>query len=223
MEKGFERGMLYGISKVLLSVLFRLLFRIQGSGTEKIPREGGVLLACNHVSFLDIPCLGVICPRQVQFVAREDLFEHRLLGFLLKKYQPILIARGRSVLSAIRAVAKALEKEKVVCLFPEGTRSRDGQLKEVQLGIGFLAIKTGAPVVPVYIEGTHNALPRGQHWIRPYPVKVIFGEPIDPTEVAKEFVPKERYRQVAQDVMDSLRKLQMKRNYTIKEEKLNGF
>ncbi len=178
---------------------------------EKFPKGMGVILAPNHASYIDIPCVGVAAPRRVYFIARDDLFSHWLLNWFMRVFATIPIVRRQADLSALKAALGQLEKKRVVCLFPEGTRSPDGKVSEaVGVGVGFLAIKGQAPVLPVYIAGTHKVFPKGSRTIHPHPVKIIFGDPIYPETIAMGTPVKERYHLLTEQVMRALKDLQEK-------------
>jgi 1-acyl-sn-glycerol-3-phosphate acyltransferase len=198
----------YSITKWVLWPIVWLFFRPKGIGSDSIPEGGAALLACNHVSYLDPLLLGIVTPKRVFFIAREDLFRHWLLGFVLRLSRTIPLDRNGFDHKAIRIAIRYLNQGRVLCLFPEGTRSSDGRVRGGQVGIGFLSVKTNTPVIPAYIHGTHKALPRGQRRIRPYPIRVIYGKPIHPAEISEEISDRERYRRITEGTMRTLKELE---------------
>lgn len=164
---------LYPLGKFLVSVICYPLYRIKVIGKEKFPKEGGVLLCTNHIDNLDPPVVGITCPRTVHFMAKEELFEKPVLKTVLPKVQAFPVKRGMSDREAFRTTIKLLRSEKVVGLFPEGTRSKTGELGKGLAGAGFFALKGGdAKVVPCAIIGPYKPLSR---------LKVVYGDPIDMT------------------------------------------
>ena len=202
---------LYRLVRGVLFLFCKVFFKIRIEGAQNLPLQGGVILAANHTSYLDIPCTAVALSRRVYFVARQELFRSLPLTVVMNLFQTIPITRGETDISSIKSSLEHLKKGDVICLFPEGTRSLDGRIsKPAGAGIGFLAVKSGVPVVPLCIRGTYQALPKGSHWIHPYPVRISFGEPIYPQKATREHLGKEQYHQVTALVMQSLQVLQEK-------------
>lgn len=145
-------------------------------GTERVPKDGPVLLVSNHSSYLDPVCLGVVSPRRVVFMAKAELFKNKVLGYLLDGVDCFPVKRGEADRHAFKLTLQMLADNRMVCIFPEGTRSEDGSLGEAEPGAALFAIKTGCPVVPVYVEGTNEVL--GPHKrLRRGRVTATFGEP----------------------------------------------
>jgi len=149
-----------------------------------VPSSGGVILAANHASFLDPPLLSVsVRNRVVRFMARDTLFHHRALGWLLYKFGVVPLSREKGDVAAIKTAIRLLRDGNCVALFPEGTRTTTGELQQAKGGIGFLINKAAVPVVPVYINGSFQAWPKGAEKIKSHPVSVHFGKPISPEEL----------------------------------------
>ena len=170
--------MLYRAARTLSRMGGVLLWRYDVRGRDRIPREGGVILASNHQSFLDVLLLGAACPRPVRYMARRTLWDHRLLGWLISDWKAIPVDRDRPGKDDLRRVIETARGGEVLALFPEGTRTRDGSIGEMRGGIGFLARRAGVPVVPVRIAGAFEAWPRGRRLPRPGKVRIEFGEPV---------------------------------------------
>jgi len=166
-------------------VAYTLLFRIRAWGVENVPREGGVILAANHQSFLDPPAVGMGLTRQVYFMARSTLFRPEPLGAILRGQHAIPIARGSSDLAAIRTAVDLLRGGNGLVLFPEGTRTPDGQVRGFQPGFALIAARAKVPIVPVAVDGGFRVWPRSQAvpcWGR---VQIEYGEPVPPPEGGK--------------------------------------
>ena len=187
-----------------LFIIYKLLFRFQHSGSGKVPPATdarGVILAPNHSSYLDPPLLGISLNRRVTFLAKQYLFEHFFVGFILRGIgaYPIKSDSGNDFRS-IRDLVRILKSGHCVTVFPEGTRSEDGQMKEPESGIGFLAMKSGAWVVPVYAEGTFAAFPKGAKSLKCKHVRVVYGDAFIPAE-NKDWVQSSDYTAVSRDIM----------------------
>ena len=143
-----------------------------------IPRTGGVILAPNHISYADPPAVGSAMDRQVHFMAKEELFKPAIMGKIIKAVGSFPVKRGTADRKAIKQAIDLLNAGEVVCLFPEGTRSMDGKLQEPELGIGLIALKSGAPIVPVAVVGTDSVLPSDGGRPKRHRVIIEYGEPL---------------------------------------------
>ncbi len=170
--------MLYTVLKLCAVAVMRLLFRLRRHGYERVPPTGPVLIVSNHSSFLDPPLVGGSTPRPVSFMAKAELFRIPLFGGLIRRLNARPVRREGGDPSALRAALHVLESGGALLVFPEGTRGPEGELRQGKAGAGMLAVLSGAPVVPVYINGSGRAWPRGRKLPRPARVTVWFGEPI---------------------------------------------
>ncbi|MFY0543034.1 lysophospholipid acyltransferase family protein [Brevibacillus sp. H7] len=160
----------YRVFRGIFRMFFSALYRWQVIGAEHIPKEGPVILCANHISLLDPPLLGSGIERQVHFMAKEELFRIPVISFLIKKFGAFPVKRGASDRTAIRTALKILEEGKIFGIFPEGTRSKTGELGPGLPGVGMFALKSEAVVIPVAIIGPYKLF---------RPVKIVYGEPID--------------------------------------------
>jgi 1-acyl-sn-glycerol-3-phosphate acyltransferase len=200
---GRRPGLLYRTTNVLLHVLGKLYFRWQVHHPEHVPRTGPVLLAANHVSFLDPPFIGAAVPRPIHFLARSTLFSNPLLGAVIRRLQALPIDREAGG-TGLKAILELLGQGEAILLFPEGTRSPDGRLIRAKAGIGLTVMKTDAVVVPVRIVGAFESWGRHQKWPRPHRLEVHFGPPIDLTALRQEAetCDKARLKEIYQETAD---------------------
>jgi len=131
--------MFYSICLTILRILFKILFHARARGEKNIPRRGPVLIAPNHVSFLDPVAVGTATHRQLHYMARDDLFIIPVLGWLIKRLNSFPVKKDRPDPEAIKEALRILKRGEALLLFPEGTRSPDGRLLPGQLGVGMLA------------------------------------------------------------------------------------
>jgi 1-acyl-sn-glycerol-3-phosphate acyltransferase len=199
---GAISGLIYGLLWVLARFIGWLCFRYRAVGG--VPRIGGILIAANHASFLDIPLLGCGVPRRVWFLGRHDLFPIPLLNGVLQALGWIPLRVGRLDREAFAKAVSHIKAGRAVAIFPEGTRSTTGKLRAGKPGIGMIVTQTGCPVVPAYIKGTHEALPVGAFWPRFRRVTVMYGPPLDFSEDLKRLEGKALYQHVSRTVMTSI-------------------
>ena len=169
--------MIYWIAYSLLWLLSKIFFPITVDGRKHLP-AGRVIIASNHVSNLDPILLGLAYQRRISYLAKDTLFKNKVFGFFLHQVSAFPIKRNSSDIGALRQALKRLGSGDSLVMFPEGTRKGTGGPKEPQQGIGFLAVKSGVPVVPAYISGSDKVLPAGARRLTRWPVKVSFGAPL---------------------------------------------
>ncbi len=192
--------MVYWIIYFGTKFLSFLLFPVQVSGRENVPRQGAFLLACNHVSYLDPMVMGIVTGRRLNFMAKDELFRNPVLGFILKELWTFPVKRNTADKKALRESLDRLKKGLPILMFPEGTRHGSPGEKKIEAGIGFLALKANVPVVPVYIEGSQKVLPPGAKFPRRNKVYVRYGPPMT-------FPPDSDYESVAKEVMAGIWRL----------------
>jgi len=161
------------LGKFLCHLFFKLTRGFQVSGQENVPKRGPVVLIANHTSYLDPPALGVASPRRVYFMAKEELFRIPLFGWLLKGLGAFPVKRGTPDRRAFKRALAVLAAGNVLGIFPEGTRSKTGELGPAEEGAAVLALRSGAPVVPAGITGTRGS----------GPIRVAFGPPVDTSDL----------------------------------------
>jgi 1-acyl-sn-glycerol-3-phosphate acyltransferase len=191
----------YGFFHYFASGLYDAFFRGEVVGTENIPSSGPFLIAANHASHLDPPLVGCQVPRQMRFFARKTLWSNRVASWWLDRVETIPVDRDSGDVGAIRKVLTALSENRGVVLFPEGTRSLDGRLQKPKAGVGLMACKTGAPVVPCHVYGSFDAFGKGRKLPRfGTPVSIVFGPPIPAAKYDAPEAGKERYQIASQRI-----------------------
>jgi 1-acyl-sn-glycerol-3-phosphate acyltransferase len=147
---------------------------------EHVPKTGGALLVSNHQSFLDPVVIALRLYRPVSYFARADLFDNPYFGWFIRNLNAFPVRRGEGDIGAVREAVRRLGEGNLLCFYPEGTRTRTGELGPIQKGIALIIRKARVPVIPVVIDGAHLALPRKQ-WVQSKPIRVIFGPPLEIT------------------------------------------
>lgn len=156
-----------------------LFCRARVEGREHVPARGGVVIASNHQSHIDVPLLAGTVPRVVNFVARDTLEEAAWLGWIMRQCGAVLVRRGVADRKAIQAIVQRLREGGCVSIFPEGTRTQDGSLGEMKGGVVLAARLAEVPIVPATIRGALDVLPRGASLARPARVSVRFHPAVD--------------------------------------------
>ncbi|MDD5200931.1 MAG: lysophospholipid acyltransferase family protein [Terrimicrobiaceae bacterium] len=199
----------YWFFATLARILARLFFRFHIIHRERLPETGGFILAANHQSYFDPPLVGICSRRAVHYLARKSLMDWPFFGPMFPKMNVIPVDRGGNDMSALKTVIRKIRSGEGVVLFPEGTRSPDGQLQPAQAGVGLVIAKTLAPVVPVRIFGSYEAFPRGSKGVKLHPISVVIGEPLTFTSEDVANADRETYRRLGQRVMDAIGTLQL--------------
>lgn len=183
------------------------LGRVDVCGLENLPK-GGFLIASNHVSFLDPPLIGCVIPREMYFFARKTLLDNIVLRHVLPYCNVIPVDRdGGSDVAAFKKVFSVLKQGHAIILFPEGTRSKTGQLGKAQGGAGLMACMARVPVVPTRVFGTGDVLPRGSVIPTRSNLGITFGKPIHPEEFDPGKNYPDRYREASRRVMMRIEEL----------------
>lgn len=148
--------MFYSFASLGVRLLLRLLARCRIEGLENVPPTGAFLLVSNHLNLVDPPVLGALIPRRITFMAKEELFRAPVVGWMVKWYGAFPVRRGQPDRQALRRASDVLQRGGVVGMFPEGTRSKTGKMKEAHPGAALVATLAEVPVVPVAITGTEQ-------------------------------------------------------------------
>ncbi len=194
--------MIYYITYFLTKAISWFYFPYTARQTRHIPRQGGFILASNHISNLDPVVLGICSVRRLNFMAKIELFKGAL-GFFLTKLGAFPIKRGESDFGAMREALKRLKNGRVLLIFVEGTRRIGNEPSKAQAGAGFLAMKSGVPVIPVYVQGTDKVMAPGTKLFKRGPVTATFGEPFSVTDAPS-------YEEASQRILDKIYALSQK-------------
>lgn len=199
----------YEIGRLVAKACYDLWFAGEVAGVENIPAEGPFLLASNHASFLDPPLIGSNVPRHLCYFARKNLFKPGLPSWFLHRVNTIPVDRdGGSDVGAIKQIFKSLKQGRGILIFPEGTRSPDGNFLPPRPGTGMIACKSGVPVVPVRIFGSAAAYGRGMSIPRfQTPVSIAFGPPLLPQDYDPGQKEKKRYLEASIRIMTAIANL----------------
>ncbi len=205
----------YRLSRLIFVVWLKLLHSLKVFGKENLPKKGPFICAPNHVSLADPPVVGVACNTMpLRFMAKEELFEDKRWGWWFRRVDCIPISRDKKDYKATKSALKKLKEGKCVVIFPEGARSESGELKAPELGVGFLAVKSNAPVIPFFVSGTEKALPINEHYRVGVPVKVYIGKAVDFKGIEEVKDKKEKYRFVSNKIIQAIAELK-NANYRI--------
>jgi len=185
----------YTFAKSVVYGIFKPWYRIEAIGLENFPKESGVLLCCNHIHNFDPLVLGIMAPRPVHYMAKEEIFRVPILGGIVRNVNAFPVKRGMSDREALRKGLSVLKDGHVLGLFPEGTRSKTGELGKGLAGAGFFALRSNCAVVPCAIIGPYKSLSK---------LKVVYGKPIDMDEMRST---KASTEQATELIMSEIHKL----------------
>lgn len=194
-------NVLYRFYWLVLQVLTKLFLGLKKSGLENLPDTGGVVIACNHLSVADPPIIGSTLPKAIYYFAKAELFGKWYSSFLIETLNTIPIKRGRFDRNAYETAIAVVRRGEWLLLFPEGTRSKDGKLKEGKSGAAKIAIEAGAPVIPACIINSNQMK---KTLFSKKRVAVRFGRPIYPSEYTSVAPGKEKLRKFTSDIMEQI-------------------
>ena len=177
-------------------MLFKTVWRMKVTGEDNVPKTGGFIFASNHISWYDPPVVGVSIHRPMHIMAKEELFDIPVLGLFIKAINTFPVRRGQFDIKAIRFALKIIEKGEGLFMFPEGTRSKDGNFGKARPGVGMFACMSQAPVVPVRVRNTDKLF-------RFKRLEINIGKPIYPP---KDYS-KDDYQKLSEAVLEEIKKL----------------
>jgi len=206
----------YAIGWHFFRLYFSMYHRFRVFNVERVPLQGPVILASNHASYIDPPLVGAGVRRQISYLARDSIFRVPVLASILRSWKVVPVDRDGGTGRGLKAILDRLACGGAVILFPEGTRSRHGELNPARSGVGLAVIKSTAPVVPARVFGTYQAYGAQMLVPRPRPLAVKYGRPLlfealraEAQNCSKPRL-KEIYQQVADEVMAAIAGLEPK-------------
>ncbi|MFH1514738.1 MAG: lysophospholipid acyltransferase family protein [bacterium] len=202
-----EYNFVYWLAKTVVRTVFILFSRTQIVNERNVPSEGGLLLVCNHISHLDPPMVATTCRRMVYFLAKKELFMGFIVGWFMRNSGQVPVHRGKGK-DAVDAAVDLLNKGRCICIFPEGTRSRTGEMMRPHTGIVVIASQVNVPIVPILVEGTFKMMPPKAKFPKLFSkMRITYGEPFYLTEEEKDLNSKEKMRETADMIMSRIRTL----------------
>jgi 1-acyl-sn-glycerol-3-phosphate acyltransferase len=196
----------YRCGWIFFRTFFATYLRWRVIGAENVPKTGGIILAANHASYLDPPVVGAGLDRDINYLARHSLFRFPIVGQILNSWNAVPVDRDGGGAKGLKIILTRLLGGAGIILFPEGTRTHDGQLQPAHAGVGLIVAKSEAPVVPVRVFGTFEAWGRNQKFPRPKKVIVRYGQPMSFEKLRAEAktCSKERLKQIYQEIADEI-------------------
>ncbi|MFB6357011.1 MAG: lysophospholipid acyltransferase family protein [bacterium] len=165
--------------QIAVRCIFRIYFRHRSFGTRHVPDDSGAVIATNHASNLDPLLVNVDIPRPLFYMAKKSLHEIPLFGPLIRHFYAFPVRRGGADRKAIRHAVDIIKAGNLLLMFPEGTRTRNGELQRPRRGIGKIVDDSGCPVVPGYLDGSFRAMKPGDWFPKPVHTSIRFGEPLN--------------------------------------------
>jgi 1-acyl-sn-glycerol-3-phosphate acyltransferase len=193
---------------------YKVYCRAEWFNPERVPATGPVILASNHASIIDPPLVGTGLKRGISYLARESLFRFPVIGWLFRNWDAVPVDREGGGAKGLKAILDRLLAGGGIILFPEGTRTLDGQLQPARSGIGLAVIKSSAPVVPVRVFGTFEAFGKAVKFPKPHKIMAKYGKPMYFVALRAEAKTcskarlKHIYQEVADQIMAEVAKLQ---------------
>ncbi|MEQ1862415.1 MAG: lysophospholipid acyltransferase family protein [Chthoniobacteraceae bacterium] len=205
-------GLTYTVCSAISVVVLKTLFRFRAYGSDNIPREGGCILAMNHESYLDPPLAGIAAPREIFYLARKTLLDWPIIGPLLPRLNVIPVDQDRADMSALKTVIKRVRAGECTVIFPEGSRTLDGDFLPALPGLGLVMAKTRCTVVPARVFGARAAFPRGgrPHLFRR--ITLAIEAPMQFTDADYEGEGRELYQRLSERVLGRIAEIKNPRD-----------
>lgn len=187
--------MFYKIAKVVLRILYKILFRMTVEGAQNVPREGGAILCANHSSNFDPVTMGIYSKRDICYMAKKELFENKFLHWLMIQLHAFPVDRETADMKAFKIAVKLLKEGKVIGMFAQGTRVKAGEEKAAKAGVALFAIKGKVPVVPVAISGSCKPFSK---------MKIVYGKPLYLEEYRQRRLNTEALNEITEMIMEQI-------------------
>lgn len=185
--------MIYWLGWLISKIIFGIVYRREITGSENLPKNGSYILASNHQSHADPPIIGSCIKKKIYFIAKKELFEIPVLGWLIKKTNAFPVDRAIADIGAFKNALKILHSGNTLLIFPEGTRYRPGKIRKLKKGAAMLSVATNSPVVPVAVINSDKLTSFKK-------IKVKFG-------IQMKFEPTENYGSITEKIMSEIEKL----------------
>lgn len=192
--------MFYNVVKFIASILFKIFFRIEVKGIENVPKTGKVILCSNHAHLLDPILISIAFPRQVNWMAKKELFQNKFLSSFIRKLGSFPVDRDDTDITAIKNALRVLKSEEVLGIFPEGTRVSSIDLENAKPGVALLSIKSKATVVPVLIESNYKFFNK---------VIIKIGKPLDLSDYYTSKLSTDDYSNISKEILNTIYKLNL--------------
>ncbi len=201
----------YWIGHTASGLLARLFYSYRVYHPENLIEEGPALIVTNHTSFLDPPLVGIAFKKPIHYLARKTLLSNAVATYIYLRCNVVPVDQERADVTSLKTILRLLKGGERVLIFPEGSRSFDGELGPGEPGVGLLVAKSAVPVLPMRIFGAHEALPRGAKGPRRSRIRVVVGKPIQFTaeELANPARDKDHYRKISERIMTAIGELEL--------------
>jgi 1-acyl-sn-glycerol-3-phosphate acyltransferase len=177
---------IFNFCRAICRIVASVFFDLKAYGLENVPQTGGALMVANHASYLDPALVGVRIYRPLSFMAKSELFDIPVFGWIIRHCNAFPVQQGKGDRAAIEQTIQTLKSGHILNLFPEGSRTADGQLQKIQKGVALIAKRAGVPIVPAVLIGSFEAWPKGRVIFQSHPVRVLYGPPIDVSRMKAE-------------------------------------
>jgi len=173
--------LIYSLGRIAARPFSDLWFDLKVYGVHKVPKRGGVLIVSNHQSFLDPMLFACKLPRPLSFFAKSELFENKYFGAFIRSLNAFPVRQGEGDIGAVKEVIRRLQEGHALNVYPEGSRTFNGEIDKMQPGVGLMIRRAQVPVVPAVIDGSFQSWPRGsgQKIFKPHPIRIVFGDPVE--------------------------------------------
>jgi 1-acyl-sn-glycerol-3-phosphate acyltransferase len=200
----------YDILRFILRVIFKILYRVEAIDIDKAPKKGRIIICSNHMSYVDPVVIGAFIPRCIYFMAKNELYGNRFISSLVTYLNAFPVKRNSFDRSAFKTSLEILKNDNVLGLFPEGTRSTDGILRNGKKGTGFISVSSRTSILPVALSGTNMIIQKPRKRLFFPKIKIIVGDLINIDEILKNYSKKEAMHVVVSKLMEEIGRIYSK-------------
>lgn len=190
--------MFYNIIRFLASIIFRLIYRIHVTGLENVPKNGRLIICGNHINNLDPIIIAIILPRTINWMGKKELFKYRWFSFILEKLNVFPVDRKGTDIKSVKKSLRVLKEDKVLGIFPEGTKVKGYDVKNAKPGVALMAIKSQTNILPIHIQSNYKIFNR---------IKITIGKPIELAEYKGQKLDNEDYTLISQKILKTIYEL----------------